>query len=134
MSIIQIVLLVIGALMGGGLGWLIKTIQNKIKIAQLENEIYRLEKERDQFKQKWHESEQKLLETETLLSDTLAAIELLKAYQAIDDQTRKDIDELRDTFNDGKPSDETYKKYKQMIDRINDMNKDYNQGRLEARE
>lgn len=129
MEITMIIGIVIGALLGGGIGWLVKTLLVHIKIKNLESEINKLKLEKRNLVDKLEQMTQKLAETESLLSDTLAAMEVMRAYNAIDEETKRKVKEVKDTLDDdGKTTPETIKKYKQLIDDINKKNKDYNSG------
>jgi uncharacterized protein YoxC len=56
-------------------------------------------------------------------------MEVMRAYNAIDEETKRKVKEVKDTLDDdGKTTPETIKKYKQLIDDINKKNKDYNSG------
>jgi chromosome segregation ATPase len=129
MEITMIIGIVIGAVLGGGIGWLVKTLLVHIKIKNLESEINKLKLEKRNLVDKLEQMTQKLAETESLLSDTLAAMEVMRAYNAIDEETKRKVKEVKDTLDDdGKTTPETIKKYKQLIDDINKKNKDYNSG------
>lgn len=128
MAIESIIMAVVGAGLGGVIGWLIKLIKDKLKIAELENKNYKLQMELNELTTKMAKTIEELKKTQTLLTDSLAAIELLKAYKAIDDETKRKIDELKGLMKDGKSTPESIEKYKAMIDEINKKNQAYNKG------
>lgn len=128
MDIVSIIMAVIGLGAGGAIGWLVNLIKTKLKMAELENKNYKLQEEVNQLTQKIATTLSELKNTQALLTDSLAAIELLKAYKAIDDQTRKKIDELKSSFKDGKITPESIEKYKILMAEINKKNQAYNDG------
>ena len=128
MDIMQIVFMCIGGGVGGFIGWLIKGIQTKIKITEYENRALIAEKEKATMQTQWTLEKEKATKFQSLLADTLASMEILKAYQVVDEATKNNIKVLENTFKDGKATEETYAKYKQMIEEINKRNSEYNKG------
>ena len=127
MTIIQIILLIIGGLFGGGIGFLVKSLQAKIKMNELENRALKAEKARENMIQELSERQGELEKTKKLLRETIAAMEVLQAYKAIDEKTRKEVEEVKDSLdNEGQATPETYEKFARIIDEMNKKNKEYN--------
>jgi multidrug resistance efflux pump len=122
MGVLDIVLLIIGAIFGGGLGWLIKTIFTNAQINSLQSQVA-------QDKINLAAMQTNLDQTSALLHDALSAIEVTQAYQAIDAQTAKDIQSIKQTFDaSGKATQASYDAMKKLLDQINQRNSDYNKG------
>lgn len=127
MDIIQIIVLIVGLGAGGGIGWLVKTVQSKIQINELENRALRAEKARENMLDELSKSKGELANAKKLLKETIAAMEVLQAYRAIDEKTRKEIDRIKKSLDgDGEVTPETYKEFADIIDDMNKKNKEYN--------
>lgn len=127
MDIIQIMVLILGLGAGGGIGWLIKTVQAKIQINELENRALRAEKARENMIDELSKSKGELANAKKLLRETIAAMEVLQAYKAIDEKTRKEIDRVKKSLDDdGEATPETYDEFAKIIDNMNKKNEEYN--------
>lgn len=128
MNALTIVFSILGLAAGGGLGYLVKALITKFQMVTMENKLHDAEKAKEQAINEANAAKNLLAKTQTLLSDTLASIELLKAYQAIDQKTKDQLKQLQDSMKDGKVTDDTMLKYKKMIEEMNKKNQAYNQG------
>lgn len=127
MGIIEIILLIIGASFGGGIGWLVKGIQTKVKINELENRALKAEEARRNMIEELSNKEGEIQKIKKLLNETLAAMEVLQAYQQIDEETKKDIDKIKNSLDpNGKTTPETYDEFAKIINDMNKKNKEYN--------
>lgn len=127
MTIIQILIMLIGAALGGGIGFLVKSIQAKIKMNELENRALKAEKARENMVSELSERQGELEKTKKLLRETISAMEILQAYKAIDEKTRKEVDEVKNSLDgEGEATPETYDKFAKIIDEMNKKNKEYN--------
>ena len=122
-----VVAIIVCLSLGFGMGFLSKALADRVKIATLE-------KERDQallakatMKEQWEQAVNELNQTKVLLNDTLAALELLRQYQAIDNDTRDKIKDIEGTLDpSGDPTSETYDRFRKMIEDMNKKNEEYN--------
>ena len=122
MGVLDIILLILGAIFGGGLGFLIKTLLSTAQINSLQGQIA-------QDKINLAAMQTNLDQTSALLHDALSAIEVTQAYQAIDAQTAKDIAAIKQTFDsNGKATQASYDAMKKLLEQINQRNSDYNKG------
>jgi len=120
---------IIGILVGGAIGYGARYIQGQLIIKTLESERDNALLAKINMQKEWEKAIQEVENTTTMLKDTLAAIEVLKMYQAIDEDTKKKLKSLQDTYDDeNKPTDDTFDKFKQMVDEINKRNQEYNTG------
>lgn len=127
MGIIEIILIVIGAGFGGGIGWLVKGIQTKVKINELENKVYKAEEARRNMIDELSKKKSELSKTKKLLNETIAAMEVLQAYKAIDEETQENLDKIKNSLNkDEEVTPETYEEFAKIIDNMNKENKEYN--------
>jgi len=123
--------MIVGILIGGAIGYGGRYMQDQVIIKTLESERDSALLAKENMKKEWEEALQKVENTTVMLKDTLAAIEVLKMYQAIDEETKEKLKSLRDTYDDeNKPTDDTFNKFKQMVDEINKRNKKYNTGAI----
>lgn len=130
MGIVEIILLIVGAGLGGGLGWLVKSIQTKIKMNELENRVYKAEEARRNMIEELSKKKAEISNIKKLLNETLAAMEILQAYKAIDKETQKDLDKIKNSLNEeGEVTPETYEEFAKIIDNMNKGNKEYNSGK-----
>lgn len=128
-EIIMLVLgLVVGATAGAVIAWLIKSLKTKAEIATLQKDLVLSQEKVVGLTKQNAELQQKYLDSQSLLANTLSALELLKAYQMIDAETKKKVEELKDSFVDGKASPDTMDKYKEMIKKMNEQFSNYNKG------
>jgi ABC-type Na+ efflux pump permease subunit len=124
MNAVSIILLIVGAIFGGGIGWLIKTLLSNAKINSLKATIVQDQKD-------LAAKQTQLDQTSALLHDALSAIEVTQAYQAIDAQTAKDIVTIKQTFDQsGKATQASYDAMKKLLDQINQRNSGYNAGKV----
>lgn len=124
---ILIVGIIAGLAIGGLVGWLWTSLSKAAEIANLEKDMLIIENERDTYRDQWELAQQELNSTRVLLNDTLSALELLRQYQSIDNETRRDIDELESTRNpDGSSTDETYNRFRELVDNFNQLNEEFN--------
>lgn len=126
-KVVLIVAIVVCIAVGFGLGFLSKALIDRVKIADLERDKVVAERQRDNMRDQWQEAVNELNQTQVLLNDTLAALELLREYQAIDEDTREKINELDNTLDpEGKPTEDTYDRLRGLIDEYNRKNEEYN--------
>ncbi len=132
MSIIDIVLLAVGFILGGGAGGVIaylwKSLSVKAQISELEKNLLESKNTIADLTKKNAELEQKCIDTQSALANTLSALELLKAYQVIDQDTKSKVKNLQDTLVDGKASQATMESYKDLLKKMNDSFSNYNNG------
>lgn len=126
MGIQMIIGLIAGALLGGGIGYLIRLIQSKIKIAELERDLLKAEKQTRLFGEQLRETTDELVKTKDALKSTINAMELLQAYKAIDEKTKRKIEDIEKTIKEGKPTKDTFEEYAKLIEDMNNKNKNYN--------
>mgnify|MGYP003563030845 CR=1 FL=1 len=106
----------LGALIAGLAVWGVQRVQ----IAELKSERDSAVLAKEVFQEKWEVAVNELNATRVLLSDTLAALELLREYQKIDQETRNDIDELDNTLDtEGNPTEDTYDSFRRMVEEFN---------------
>ena len=128
MGIIEIILLIIGGAMGTGIGWLIKSVQTKIKLNELENRALKAEEARRNMIEALSEKQAEISKIKKLLNETLSAMEILQAYKAIDNKTKKDLDKIKNSLDNDEVTPETYDEFAKIIDDMNKKNKEYNVG------
>ena len=120
---IVIAVAIVALLIGGGFGWLIRWGQDRVVVAEAKAAQLEAEQAKDAIQKQWEKAVNELNATEVLLNDTLAALELLKQYQAIDNQTQEDINKLKNTLDDeGNPTDKTKEEFRKLVDQFNQLN------------
>jgi DNA-binding phage protein len=126
-KVTMIIAIIIGIAIGFGLGFLSKAIIDKVRMAELEKERDQALLQKETFRQNWEKALNELNQTKVLLNDTLAALELLRQYQQIDDETRKKIAEIDKTLDpEGNPTEDTYERFRRLIKEVNERNEEYN--------
>jgi hypothetical protein len=126
-KIILVIAIIIGIAVGFGIGYLTKAVIDKVKIATLEKERDQALLAKQTMKEQWEKAINELNQTKVLLTDTLAALELLKKYQAVDNETRNKIKELEKTLDpQNKPTEDTYDKFRKLVEEMNKKNQAYN--------
>lgn len=134
-KITLIIAIVVGIAVGFGIGYLSKALADRITIAELEKERDQALLREQTMRDQWEAAVNELNNTKVLLNDTLAALELLREYQAIDNETRRDIDNIENTLDpDGNPTEETYNEFRRLIDEMNKQNEEYNTGSIATAE
>lgn len=132
MSIIEIGLLIAGFVLGAGSGglvaWLWKSLKVRAEMAELQKDLVVSKSQVVELTKQNAELQQKCVDAQSALANTLSALELLKAYQLIDSDTKNSIKDIQNTFVDGKASEDTMKKYKEMLQNMNKSFSDYNKG------
>lgn len=122
-----IIAIILGIAVGFGIGFLSKALIDKIEIAELEKERDSALLQKNTMQEKWELATQELSQTKVLLQDTFAALELLKQYQVIDNDTKDKIKDIDNTLDpEGKPTEDTYDKLRNLIEDYNKKNKVYN--------
>ena len=122
-----IIAVIIGLAVGFGIGYLSKALADRIIIAELTQERDSALLEKNTMQEQWEAATNELNQTKILLNDTLAALELLRQYQAIDNETKKEIDELENTLDpEGNPTEDTYDEFRRMVEEMNKQNEEYN--------
>jgi hypothetical protein len=122
-KITLIIGLTIGIIIGGVLGFTVKWGIDRVKIAELQSQADRDKLARENMKVQWEKAVNELNSTKVLLNDSLAALELLKQYQLIDDRTRQDINKIKDTLDDsGNITADTEDTFRNLIDEFNRLN------------
>ena len=118
---------IIFIIVGFGIGYLTSSIKTKVKIAELEKSKAQLILDKKEMQEQWTKAVNELSQTKILLNDTLSALELLKQYRSIDDDTKKKINNLNQTLDPtGKPTDNTYDAFRKIIEEANKNNEEYN--------
>ena len=119
---------IIAVIVGLAIGFLVGEIRNIRQINSLERELDNAVLAKNNMREQWGLALDELNKTRVLLNDTLAALEVLRQYQVIDNETKREIDELEETLDpEGKPTQETYEKFKNLVDRMDRMSIDYNE-------
>lgn len=122
-KIMMVVGLILGLSIGFGGGYLTKALINKIEIAELRSERDQAVLAKQTMQKQWEAAVNELSATKIILNDTLAALELLREYQRIDDETRRDIDSLKKTLDpEGKPTPQTEDLFRSLVDEFNRLN------------
>jgi len=115
--------IVLGLVIGFGGGYLLKWGIDRVKMAELESQASEAQLARISMQEQWEEAINELSATRILLNDTLAAIELLKKYETIDNKTKKDINDLKSTLDDqGNPTQKTQDLFNSLVDNFNQLN------------
>lgn len=122
MSIALIGGLIIGLFPGFGVGFLYKLIKGKKELKNLKHDLSEAKRLQELAIKQRDVYAQKLVDVRSMLADALATIEVLQAYKEIDDKTKEEIKEIKDSLVNGEPSDDTYERYKKLIDEINKRN------------
>ncbi len=124
----EIIMLILGAGGGGVIAWLVKSLKVRVQTAELEKELVVSKGRVVELVKQNAELQQKYTDSQSVLANTLSALELLKAYQMIDAETKKQVAEIKETLVDGKASPETMDKYKEMLKKMNENFSGYNKG------
>jgi len=132
MTFMEIVMLILGAGGGGVIAWLVKSLKVRVELAELQKELVVSQGRVVELAKQNAELQQKYIDSQSILANTLSALELLKAYQMIDAETKKQVEEIKDTLVDGKASPETMDKYKEMLRKMNENFIGYNKGQKPA--
>jgi len=123
-KIIIIISIILGIIIGFSGGFLTKSIINKIEIAELRSERDQAVMARQTMQKQWEAAVNELLQTKVVLNDTLAALELLRKYSAVDEKTKKDVQELKKTLDpQGEPTPETEDLFRSLVDKFNELNR-----------
>jgi len=123
-KIIIIIGVIIGLTIGFGGGFLTKTVMTQIELAQLRSERDQAVLARQTMQKQWEAAVNELNATKVVLNDTLAALELLKKYSAVDEKTRKDVQDLKKTLDpQGQPTPETEDVFRKLVDKFNQLNR-----------
>lgn len=129
MNIFLILGIVLGSGFGGIITYLWSALQNKLKIANLEKDLAKAQSEVADLVRKNAELTQKCMDTQAALANTLSALELIKAYQVIDQDTKNKIKDLQNTFVEGKASADTMNSFKDALKKMNESFSKYNKGK-----
>ena len=122
-KITMIILAVLMLAVGYGGGFLTKALIDKVKMAELQSERDQAILAKQTIQEQWEIAVNELNATRVVLNDTLAALELLREYQRIDDQTREDINKLKGTLDpEGQPTDDTDEVFRSLVDEFNRLN------------
>lgn len=121
MDVLKTVLMsVLFFVIGAALGWLVNWGMTRVELAELRSERDNAVLERNTIQDRWEVAVNELNQTKVLLNDTLSALELLREYQAIDEETRDDIEEIDNTLDpEGNPTEDTYDEFRRMIEEFN---------------
>jgi len=128
MSVMEILMLIFGIAAGGGVMYLIMLFKSKADTALIQKDLVTAQGRVVELAKQNAELQQKYTDSQTVLANTLSALELIKAYQMIDAETKKKVEEIKGTFVDGKATDDTMAKYKEMLKSMNDQFSNYNKG------
>lgn len=128
MSFTEIVMLILGAGGGGAVIYIIMKLKAKADSALMQKDLLVAQGRVVELVKQNADLLQKYTDSQTVLANTLSALELLKAYQMIDAETKRKVDEIKETFVDGKATDDTMAKYKEMLKAMNDQFSGYNKG------
>lgn len=132
MSILEILMLIVGAGLGGAVAYFFMKLKAKADLALIQKDLLVAQGRVVELVKQNADLQQKYMDSQTVLANTLSALELLKAYQMIDAETKKKVEEIKDTFVDGKATDDTMAKYKEMLKTMNDQFSGYNKGQKPA--
>lgn len=116
--IIGIIALIIGLGIGGLAMWGIQ----RVKVAEAERMKTEAILAKNTMQKQWEAAVNELNSTRVVLNDTLAALELLRQYQRIDNATRQNIDSLKNSLKDGNITPETKNLFKSYVDDFNKLN------------
>lgn len=111
---------VVFIIIGGAIGALTMWGAQRVKIAELESERDKAVLERVTMQEQWEKAVNELNSTRVLLNDTLAALELLRQYQSIDEETRRNINRIDNTLDpEGNATEDTYEEFRNLVDEFN---------------
>lgn len=131
-NVMLIIGLIIGILLGGVIGYIVKWVMDRVAIASLEKEVAISLLAKNAMQEKWEIAVNELNKTQVLLNDTLAALELLRKYQTIDDETKGRINKIDNTLDEnGKPTEDTYDAFRKLVKEMNKKAEEYNTGSTE---
>lgn len=151
MTLESILIGVAALVLGGGGGFVFKMIQSNIESKKIRNsyekEISNLKQERDNavaakqsvekevgaLRQSAVDANKKYEDVRVLLNDAISALTVLKAYEAVDKESKEKIKKLEDTIVNGEITPSTADEFKKMLEEINKKNQKYNKGRSEGR-
>lgn len=128
MSFTEIIMLILGGGGGGAIIYIIMKLKAKADFALIQKDLLVAQGRVVELVKQNADLLQKYTDSQTVLANTLSALELLKAYQMIDAETKRKVEEIKDTFVDGKATDDTMAKYKEMLKAMNDQFSGYNKG------
>ncbi|MFW6226012.1 MAG: hypothetical protein ACOC3V_03560 [bacterium] len=121
-KIMLILVMVVASGLGYGAGWLAKSLQVRVQIAELTAERDQAKLARQNMREQWEVAVNELNATKVILNDTLASLELLRQYASIDEQTQNDIKELKNTLDpDGEPTQETEDVFRSLVKKFNQL-------------
>jgi len=122
-KMMTIVSIILGIAIGFSGGYLVKAIINKIEVAELRSERDQAVVAKQTMQKQWEAAVNELSQTKTVLNDTLAALELLRKYSAVDEKTKKDVQELKRTLDpQGESTPETEDLFRSLVDKFNKLN------------
>lgn len=149
---LESIMIGIGALvLGGSGGFIFKMIQSSVEFNKIkesyEKEINALKQERDNIivakqsvekevsalRQSAVDANKRYEDVRVLLNDAISALTVLKAYDAINKESKDKIKKLEDTIINGEVTSSTAEEFKKMLQEINDKSQKYNKGRSEVR-
>ena len=151
MTLESILIGVAALVLGGGGGFVFKMIQSNIESKKIrdsyEKEISNLKQERDDavaakqsvekevgaLRQSAVDANKKYEDVRVLLNDAISALTVLKAYEAVDKESKEKIKKLEETIVNGEITPSTADEFKKMLEEINKKNQKYNKGRSEGR-
>lgn len=124
LSSIKIILAsIIALVLGLGIGSLAMWGIQRVKVAEAERMKTEAILAKNTMQVQWQKALKELNQTRVVLNDTLAALELLRQYQRIDDETKKDINDLEKTLDpEGNVTIETEDKFRSLVDNFNRLN------------
>lgn len=124
-----IIAIIIGIAVGFGIGYLSKALSDKILISELKQERDAALLEKSTMQEQWELAVNELNQASVLLNDTLAALELLRRYKSVDNETREEIDKIDNTLDpEGNPTEDTYDAFRKLVEEMNRKNQEYNTG------
>lgn len=96
---------------------------DRVKMSELKSERDEAILARVTMQKQWEEAVNELNKTKVFLNDTLAALELLRKYQLIDNDTKEDINKLKNSLGpQGEVTQDTKDVFKKLVDEFNKLN------------
>lgn len=111
--------LVGGVLVGALIGSLIMWGVQRVKVSDALREASNAKLEKANVVTALNSALEKVEKYKVALEDTLLVVKLLKQYQSIDNETKKEIESIREVYNGDNPSRESVERFKQLLIKIN---------------
>jgi ribonuclease HI len=111
--------LVGGVLVGALIGSLIMWGVQRVKVSDALREASNAKLEKANVVTALNSALEKVEKYKVALEDTLLVVKLLKQYQSIDNETKKEIESIREVYDGDNPSRESVERFKQLLIKIN---------------